>query len=92
MLKSLDFFSVHNSTQPVQKSLADIESIIHYPVMVAPDVLLAGFNSKFSFETSQSTKGKEPSLPNYLPIARRRRDRFMLFLRNLVESDMQTAF
>ena len=28
-----------------------------------------GFNSEFSFYTDSRTKAKEPSLPNYLPIA-----------------------
>ena len=37
----------------------------------------AGLNSEFSFSTGDQTKAKEPSLPNYLPIAGGRRGGFM---------------
>ena len=41
-----------------------------------------GLSSEFSFFlTSCQIKAKEPSLPNYLPIAKRRSDGFMPFMR-----------
>ena len=51
---------------------------------------LTGLNSEFSFsKTSCRTKAEEPSLPNYLPIARGRIIGFIPFPRVLVLCEMQ---
>ena len=53
---------------------------------------LTGFNSEFSFSyTSCHTKGKEPCLPYYLPIARGRIVGFIPFLKILSLCEMKTA-
>ena len=53
---------------------------------------MVGLKSEFSFSyIGYRTKAKEPSLPCYLPRARRRIVRFMAFLKELAQKEMQTA-
>ena len=52
----------------------------------------AGLDLEFSFlNCCLTVVKKKPSLPHYLPVAGKRRDGFMPFLRALVQSETQTA-
>ena len=54
--------------------------------------VLLVLNLEFSFfRIGCHTKAKEPRLPHYLPIARRRTNGFMLFPRALAQREMETA-